>query len=105
MSCTTSPYVAFSVLRPWLDSVWTASQTRAAMTISGKSALRKKRFKRPLAAGYQPKHAVKRAPRLSRRGDQIRAENADIRQIPVPLAQGEPVARHESVPDLPAGGA
>src|SRR5437588_13015535 len=64
---------AFSVLCPWPDSVCTASQTRAAMTISGKSALRKNRFKGPLDAGYQPRGRLK----LGRIGEFRRSRPVD----------------------------
>ena len=40
----TAEYVVFSAFLPVVTSVCEASQTSAAMTISGKSALRKKRL-------------------------------------------------------------
>jgi hypothetical protein len=70
ISWTTSPYDAFSLFFPCPESVCTASQTSAAMTISGKSALRKKRFKKtPLDAGYQP------SPALTTRGSETAARH------------------------------
>src|SRR5256714_2016108 len=97
MFCTCES-VAFSLLCPWPDSVCTASQTRAAMTISGKSALRKKRFKGPLEAGYQPKAWLK----LGGWPDQVRVEHAHVGQVSVPLGEVEAVADHEAIRDLEA---
>src|ERR671936_2554648 len=85
---STSESDAFSVLCPWPDSVCTASQTRAAMTISGKSALRKNRFKGPLFAGYQPNPWLK----LGGRADQVRIQHAYIGQVSVPLGEIQPVS-------------
>src|SRR6202035_4136705 len=85
--------------------VWRASQTSAAMMISGKSALRKKRFTRPRFGGYltPAQLTLIRGPWLRPfRGNQGRIEHPDVRQIPVALGEVEPVADHEPVRDLEA---
>src|SRR5919197_3771303 len=83
------------------------------MTISGKSALRKNRFKGPLLAGYQPNTPLKLRGmyqiRVTRPGvfdgdgaDQVWIKHAHVGQIAVPLGEIEPVADHEPVRDLEA---
>src|SRR3954453_1579499 len=74
------------------------------MMTSGKSALRKKRFTRCPGRGYQ-RHARttgRRHPRLRAGQHERFVENADVREIPVPLGEVEPVPDHEAVLDLEA---
>src|SRR3954470_22167846 len=89
---------------PWLPRVCKASQTSAAMMISGKSALRKKRFTELCAEGTSGHAGLTHflGGELRPGGDQRGVENAHIGQIPVPLAEIEPVADHEPVRDLEA---
>src|SRR5438067_726462 len=75
------------------------------MMISGKSALRKKRFtdsseRRVPAVLSLLTHFLRAGLRLG--FDQCGIEYADIGQVPVPLGEIEPVADHESVGDLEA---
>src|SRR5437764_10120664 len=93
----TCAVVSFVTFGPWLPSVCKASQTSAAMMISGKSALRKKRFT----------WLSQRVPGGSPSGDsgdpglflrqQRRVEHAYIGQIPVALGEIEAVTDHEAV--------
>src|SRR3954447_23864655 len=88
--------------------VWLASQTRRTITMSGKNALRKKRFTKALPSGYRSRRArgyrVNRAARTRSRalGHEVRAQHADVGQVPVALGEVEAVADHELVRDLEA---
>src|SRR5580765_2442258 len=82
-------------------SVWVPSQTISVMTTTGKSALRRKRFTDSLSAGYQRLLSPTVA-RLRRLRHCVRVENRHVGQIPVPLAEIEPVPDHELVRDLEA---
>src|SRR5215467_8680559 len=82
-------------------SVWVPSQTISVITTTGKSALRRKRFTNSLSAGYQRLLS----PTMTWAGqlrDRFWIQHGDIRQIPVPLVEVEPVADHELVGDLEA---
>src|SRR6266567_7147229 len=77
------------------------SQTISVMTTTGKSALRRKRFTKLLETGYQCPDPPTRGPRAGLRQGR-RVEYGDVREIPVPLAEIEPVPDHELVRDLEA---
>src|SRR6266568_2228812 len=75
------------------------------MTTSGKRALRKKRFTRYLLARVASTRSSPGRPRPVLSGsfwNQIFAQYADVRQVPVSLCEVEAVADHELVRDLEA---
>src|SRR6476620_10762151 len=76
------------------------------MTTRGNSALRKKRFTGTRRVAAWSPGTAPRKPRvhqpLMRSRDQIRVQNAYIREVAVPLGEIEAVADHELVRDLEA---
>src|SRR5471030_396737 len=77
------------------------------MTMSGKNALRKKRFTESLCSGYpngfSPPGVLRSASGQSDTfGEQILVQHPDVGQIPVPLGEIEAVADHELVRNLEA---
>src|SRR6187399_309291 len=82
-------------------SVWVPSQTISVMTTTGKSALRRKRFTDPLIGRVPAVYPPNEGP-LRRLRQGVWIQYGHVRQIPVALAEVEPVADHELVGNLEA---
>src|SRR5215212_3009845 len=102
--------VIFRALSPPPVSVLIATHARTTRMISGKSALRKKRFKRPHSERSSTA-SRERPALLPQKGvftaseafwDEIRMQDRDVRKIAVALGEVEPVADDEAVRDLEA---